>query len=166
MSAFSKVRLRSTLEHPIDGQALRPITGGRLGRADHGWGGARNPGVHFWAAAFNHVDWPSLFRHYEPCGWEYPDELQVLISTQESPKLGLFELKGGRLAPVNAEPAIQISTLATEYLEAGAQGEPISEGRMNVPRTADEVEGLIEQVISLLARTPQDVAREVRSLLD
>jgi hypothetical protein len=131
------------------------------------WGGFKGPEVEVWAAAFNNVDWSVLFRFLESPEWEYPHEVQVFIRTQGSPKFGLFELQAGRLVPVNAEAAVQIATMGTDYkVDADGNKYPFAVGRHEMPRTAAEVDGLVEEVAAIVHRPRQAIADEVRRLLD
>ena len=158
--------VRQALGLPIDeGQALRSLTddGASLGA----WGGPRKPQVRLWGGAFNHVDWDALFQFLEMVPWTEPREVQVLVAAEDSRKLGLFELRRGRLVPTNAEAARQMATLGTDEL-IGPDGSSYSfrEPDRLRPTTAAEVGVLVDGIaVALAPPSRNDLRNEVEFLL-
>jgi hypothetical protein len=145
---------------------LRPLT--RAVSAASMWGGTKRPQLDLWGGAFNHLDWRVLFAHLEAVAWTEPDAVQVLISGEESSRLGLYELRGRRLAPRNVEAAVQVMTLGVvdDLIEPDGSRTPIREDRATRPRTEEELAILVDQVMSAIAPASRDaLAAEIRSLL-
>jgi hypothetical protein len=153
--------VRERLIEPIDGEALQPITG-----SGHnlGWGGDRQPQVDLYAAAFNGLNWKRLFDRIESIDWRQPRLVQVLIGAESGSQFGLYELRNGRLVPVNAEAALQV-VLTRTWTRDELDGtiETVETGR---DRSRDEVVDVVRRAAELLKEPRTEMESDIRSLLD
>jgi hypothetical protein len=106
------------------------------------------------SGSFKNLNWAELFAFIERLPWEYPNDVQVMLHTDEDFGFGVYELVGGRLTPMNPMGIQQIETLVDD--EGWTQGS----GRA---ASKDEIEAMARALVNrFLARFTDHAKATVR----